>query len=141
LLKKHNAPPFSYTHGGKHHGVPALSFPFFHILSFFPSYIYRKIKNTFMEEKEVAQGLFDGGVRKTFCGKKEMYVALMAEPTFSQFSKFMPVSKKDEVSAMRTLVKDCFIEGDHELVNNNFRFLFGLMGQLTDLLSPARARS
>lgn len=48
-----------------------------------------------MEEKEVAQGLFDGGVRKTFCGKKEMYVALMAEPTFSQFSKFMPVSKKD----------------------------------------------
>lgn len=65
-----------------------------------------------------------------------MYVALMAEPTFSQFSKFMPVSKKDEVSAMRTLVKDCFIEGDHELVNNNFRFLFGLMGQLTDLLSP-----
>ena len=65
-----------------------------------------------------------------------MYVALMAEPTFSQFSKFMSVSKKDEVSAMRTLVKDCFIEGDHELVNNNFRFLFGLMGQLTDLLSP-----
>ena len=58
-----------------------------------------------------------------------------------QFSKFMSVSKKDEVSAMRTLVKDCFIEGDHELVNNNFRFLFGLMGQLTDLLSPARARS
>ena len=94
-----------------------------------------------MEEKEVAQGLFDGGVRKTFCGKKEMYVALMAEPTFSQFSKFMPVSKKDEVSAMRTLIKDCYIEGDHELVNNNFRFLFGLMGQLTDLLSPARARS
>lgn len=91
-----------------------------------------------MEEKEVAQGLFDGGVRKTFCGKKEMYVALMAEPTFSQFSKFMPVSKKDEVSAMRTLIKDCFIEGDHELVNNNFRFLFGLMGQLTDLLSPVR---
>ena len=52
-----------------------------------------------------------------------MYVALMAEPTFSQFSKFMPVSKKDKISAMRTLVKDCFIE------------------QLTDLLSPARARS
>lgn len=30
-----------------------------------------------MEEKEVAQGLFDGGVRKTFCGKKEMYVACL----------------------------------------------------------------
>ena len=57
-----------------------------------------------------------------------MYVALMAEPTFSQFSKFMPVSKKDEVSAMRTFVKDCFIEGDHELVNNNFRFPLRLDG-------------
>uniref|UniRef100_UPI0040298E69 hypothetical protein n=1 Tax=Phocaeicola vulgatus TaxID=821 RepID=UPI0040298E69 len=34
--------PFSYTHGGKHHGVSALSFPFFHILSFFPS--YKKIR-------------------------------------------------------------------------------------------------
>ena len=41
-----------------------------------------------MEEKEVAQGLFDGGVRKTFCGKKEMYVALMAEPgTFIKYYK------------------------------------------------------
>lgn len=115
-----------------------LHFPF-RFSTFF--LFFRPIKKYVYGRKEVAQGLFDGGVRKTFCGKKEMYVALMAEPTFSQFSKFMSVSKKDEVSAMRTLVKDCFIEGDHELVNNNFRFLFGLMGQLTDLLSPARARS
>lgn len=35
-----------------------------------------------MEEKEVAQGLFDGGVRKTFCGKKEMYVALHGRTNF-----------------------------------------------------------
>lgn len=119
-----------------------LHFPFRFSTFFLFSVLYLSENKKYVYgRKEVAQGLFDGGVRKTFCGKKEMYVALMAEPTFSQFSKFMPVSKKDEVSAMRTLVKDCFIEGDHELVNNNFRFLFGLMGQLTDLLSPARARS
>jgi len=117
LLKKCNVPPFSYTHGGKHHGVSALSFvqPSFFLFSVL--YLSENKKYVY-GRKEVAQGLFDGGVRKTFCGKKEMYVALMAEPTFSQFSKFMSVSKKDEVSAMRTLVKDCFIEGDHELVNN-----------------------
>ena len=119
-----------------------LHFPFRFSTFFLFSVLYLSENKKYVYgRKEVAQGLFDGGVRKTFCGKKEMYVALMAEPTFSQFSKFMPVSKKDEVSAMRTLIKDCFIEGDHELVNNNFRFLFGLMGQLTDLLSPARARS
>ena len=119
-----------------------LHFPFRFSTFFLFSVLYLSENKKYVYgRKEVAQGLFDGGVRKTFCGKKEMYVALIAEPTFSQFSKFMSVSKKDEVSAMRTLVKDCFIEGDHELVNNNFRFLFGLMGQLTDLLSPARARS
>ena len=121
-------------------GFPHFPFRFSTFFLFSVLYLSENKKYVY-GRKEVAQGLFDGGVRKTFCGKKEMYVALMAEPTFSQFSKFMPVSKKDEVSAMRTLVKDCFIEGDHELVNNNFRFLFGLMGQLTDLLSPARARS
>lgn len=121
-------------------GFPHFPFRFSTFFLFSVLYLSENKKYVY-GRKEVAQGLFDGGVRKTFCGKKEMYVALMAEPTFSQFSKFMPVSKKDEVSAMRTLIKDCFIEGDHELVNNNFRFLFGLMGQLTDLLSPARARS
>ena len=121
-------------------GFPHFTFRFSTFFLFSVLYLSENTKYVYGRQ-EVAQGLFDGGVRKTFCGKKEMYVALMAEPTFSQFSKFMPVSKKDEVSAMRTLVNYFFIEGDHELVNNNFRFLFGLMGQLTDLLSPARARS
>ena len=47
-------------------------------------------------------------------GEKEYYVAFLGEPTFPQFSKFMAASKKDEVSAMRTLAKDCFIDGDRE---------------------------
>ena len=41
-----------------------------------------------------------------------MYVALMAEPIFSQFSKFMPVSKKERGMAMTTFCQGCFIEGD-----------------------------
>ena len=70
-------------------GFPHFPFRFSTFFLFF-----RPIKKYVYGRKEVAQGLFDGGVRKTFCGKKEMYVALMAEPTFSQFSKFMPVSYK-----------------------------------------------
>lgn len=49
------------------------------------------------------------------CEEKEVYVAYLAEPTFPQFSKFMAASKKDEVTAMRTLAKDCFLDGDKEL--------------------------
>jgi len=71
----------------------------------------------------------------TACGEKDYYVAYMAEPSFPQFSKFMASSKKDEVVAMRTLAKDCFIDGDMELIDNDSLFLFGLMGQLSEIIT------
>lgn len=75
----------------------------------------------------------------TEAGEKEYYVAYLAEPSFPQFSKFMAASKKDEVQAMRTLAKDCFLEGDKELVDNDSMFLFGLMGQLSEIISPRQS--
>ena len=47
-----------------------------------------------MEEKEVAQGLFDGGVRKTFCGKKEMYVASWQNQLFRSSPSSCPYPRK-----------------------------------------------
>ncbi len=73
------------------------------------------------------------------CDEKDVYVAYLAEPTFPQFSKFMAASKKDEVMAMRTLAKDCFIDGDRELVDNESLFLFGLMGQLSELITTRQS--
>ena len=75
----------------------------------------------------------------TGSGEKEFYVAYLAEPSFPQFSKFMSASKKDEVQAMKTLAKDCFLDGDKELVDNDSMFLFGLMGQLSEIISPVKA--
>lgn len=72
---------------------------------------------------------------ETSYDEKEIYVAYMSEPTFTQFSKFMAASKKDEVNAMRQLAKDCFVDGDKELVDNESLFLFGLMGQLSEIIS------
>jgi hypothetical protein len=72
-------------------------------------------------------------------GEKEVYVAYLSEPTFPQFSKFMAASKKDEVTAMRTLAKDCFLEGDKELVDNDSLFLFGLMNQLSEVISTRQS--
>lgn len=71
--------------------------------------------------------------------EKDIFIAYLGEPSFPQFSKFMAASKKDEVSAMRTLAKDCFIEGDRELVDNESLFLFGLMGQLSEIISTRQS--
>ena len=71
----------------------------------------------------------------TDCDEKEVYVAYLSEPTFPQFSKFMTASKRDEVTAMRTLAKDCFLDGDKELIDNDSLFLFGLMGQLSEIIT------
>ena len=71
--------------------------------------------------------------------EKEFYVAYMGEPTFPQFSKFMAVLKKDEVNAMRQLARDCFIEGDTELVDNESLFLFGLMSQLSEIITTRQS--
>lgn len=71
----------------------------------------------------------------TSCGEKEVYVAYLSVPSFPQFSKFMVASKKDEGMAMRTLAKDCFIDGDKELVDNVRLFLFGLMAQLSEIIT------
>ncbi len=71
----------------------------------------------------------------TDCDEKEVYVAYLSEPTFPQFSKFMTASKRDDVTAMRTLAKDCFLDGDKELIDNDSLFLFGLMGQLSEIIT------
>lgn len=75
----------------------------------------------------------------TECGEREVYVAYLGEPTFPQFSKFMAASKKDEVMAMRTLARDCFLEGDRELVDDDSLFLFGLMGQLAEIIQTRQS--
>lgn len=75
----------------------------------------------------------------TDSGEKEYYVAYMGEPTFPQFSKFMAASKKDEVTAMRTLAKDCFLDGDKDLIDTDSLFLFGLMGQLAEIIQTRQS--
>lgn len=70
----------------------------------------------------------------TECGERKVYVAYLGELTFPQFSKFIAASKKDEVMAMRTLARDCFWRVTGELVDDDLLFLFGLMGQLAEII-------
>lgn len=101
------------------------------------------------EIKEKAQALkVENKLRKIYpmvvfgdatIGEKEFYVTYMREPTFPQFSKFMAASKRDEVSAMRTLAKDCYVDGDRELIDDDSLFLFGLMGQLSEIITTRQS--
>lgn len=51
----------------------------------------------------------------------------------------MVTSKRDEVSVMRALAEDCFIDGDKELVDDESLFLYGLMGQLSEIIATRQS--
>lgn len=72
--------------------------------------------------------------------EKDFYVGYFAQPSFINFSKYLTLSQKDQASAMRQLAKDCFIDGDRELVDDDSLFLFGLMGQLQHLIKMRGGR-
>lgn len=65
---------------------------------------------------------------------KELYIGYFRQPTFKTFSKYLTAAQKDQAVAMRTLAKECFLDGDKELVDDDSLFLFGLMGQLAQVI-------
>lgn len=74
-------------------------------------------------------------VEGTEFDEKPYYVGYFREPSFKTFSKYLALSQNDQAVAMRTLANDCFLDGDKELVTDDSLFLFGLMGQLTKIIS------
>lgn len=72
--------------------------------------------------------------------EKEVYVGYFKQPDFVSFSKYLSASQQDQAVAMRTLAKDCFIEGDRELIDDDSLFLFGLMGQLSEIIKIRQGR-
>lgn len=71
---------------------------------------------------------------------KDIYIGYFAQPSFINFSKYLTLSQKDQALAMRQLAKDCFLDGDRELIDDDSLFLFGLMGQLQHLIKMRGGR-
>lgn len=67
-------------------------------------------------------------------GDKDMYIGYFRQPSFKAFSKYLSASQSNQALAMRTLATDCFVGGDKELVDDDSLFLFGLMGQLGQII-------
>lgn len=66
--------------------------------------------------------------------EKPLYIGYFRQPTFQAFSKYLAASQTNQAVAMRNLAKDCFLDGDKDLVDDDSLFLFGLMGQLTKII-------
>lgn len=67
-------------------------------------------------------------------GDKDMYIGYFRQPSFKAFSKYLSASQSNQALAMRTLATDCFVGGDKELIDDDSLFLFGLMGQLGQII-------
>lgn len=71
---------------------------------------------------------------------KELYIAYFRQPSFQAFSKYLSAIQSNQAVAMRTLASDCFLAGDKELVDDDSLFLFGLSGQLTQIIEMRHGR-
>lgn len=67
-------------------------------------------------------------------GEKPYYIGYFKQPPFPAFSKYLSLSQKDQAGAMRELAKDCFLDGDKELIKDESLFLYGLMPHLAQLI-------
>lgn len=66
--------------------------------------------------------------------EKSVYIGYFRQPSFKAFSKYLTASQSNQALAMRTLATDCFVGGDKELIEDDSLFLFGLMGQLGQII-------
>jgi len=65
---------------------------------------------------------------------KDFYVGYFRQPSTKTFSKYVTAAQSDNIVAMKVLAKDCFVDGDKELLDDESLFLFGLMGRLQELI-------
>lgn len=72
--------------------------------------------------------------------EKDIYVGYLKQPDLKAFSKYLTASQKDGILAQRVLAKDCFLDGDKELVEDDNLFLFGLMGQMGQIIEMRQGK-
>lgn len=97
----------------------------------------KELKTQNPDKKMIFPIVVDGNVD---FGEKEHYVGYFCQPSFKTFSKYLSAAQNNQAVAMRVLAKDCFLDGDKELVDDDSLFLFGLMGQLSKIIEMRHGR-
>ena len=70
---------------------------------------------------------------------KPLYVAYMRRPGLMHFSQYMNFAQKDIVQANKMLATNIFLAGDREMVDDEDLFLYGTMGQLSQIIDSRNA--
>lgn len=97
----------------------------------------KELKAANPDKKMIFPIVVDGNVE---FDEKEHYVGYFCQPSFKTFSKYLTAAQNNQAVAMRVLAKDCFLDGDRELVDDDSLFLFGLMGQLSKIIEMRSGR-
>ena len=72
--------------------------------------------------------------------EKPYYIGYFKQPPFPTFSKYLSLSQKDQAGAMRELAKDCFVDGDKELIKDDSLFIYGLMPHLAQIIELRKGK-
>lgn len=70
---------------------------------------------------------------------KPLYIAYMRRPGLMHFSQYMNFAQKDVVQANKMLATNIFLAGDREMVDDEDLFLYGTMGQLSQIIDSRNA--
>ena len=97
----------------------------------------KELKEKNPDKKIIFPIVVDGNVE---FGEKEHYVGYFCQPSFKTFSKYLTAAQNNQAVAMRVRAKDCFVDGDRDLVDDDSLFLFGLMGQLSKIIEMRHGR-
>ena len=97
----------------------------------------KELKEKNPDKKIIFPIVVDGNVE---FGEKEHYVGYFCQPSFKTFSKYLTAAQNNQAVAMRVLAKDCFVDGDRDLVDDDSLFLFGLMGHLSKIIEMRHGR-
>ena len=87
-----------------------------------------------IKEEQKLKTVFPLVIKGTEDDDKDVYIGYFRQPSFKAFSKYLTASQSNQALAMRTLATDCFVGGNKELVDDDSLFLFGLMGQLGQII-------
>ena len=70
---------------------------------------------------------------------KPLYIGYLRRPSLMHFSQYMNFVQKDVVQANKMLATNVFLAGDRELVDDDELFLYGTMGQLSQIIDSRNA--
>lgn len=71
--------------------------------------------------------------------EKPLYIGYLRRPSLMHFGQYMNFVQKDVVQANKMLATNVFLAGDRELVDDDELFLYGTMGQLSQIIDSRNA--